>query len=981
MIKLEEDPASSYIRGPATLQIPATIWENERLIGWKWTDVRTVDFLKGIPKYDPFVTAKDYYFDCEEWSRIIAFIVNECTYPEAENTGLPFIPEKWQSAIYANLFCWKHKETDLRRYRECFILVPRKNGKELRIDEKIPTPTGFTCMGDLEVGDTVFDKDGYPTKIVYVSDVRTPAKTYKITFANGTTVEAGADHQWHIYSRVQHPKIHSKAQKVNRRGGVKTVANLVGNDLYESVWTTQEMVDTGTDCWAGKTFAIKMHSGVQCADKRLHVDPYILGAWLGDGHSSGPYITCGDEDVHMWAGRKMVRRHSGWHVVIKELRGTVLADMGVKNNKHIPEEYFTASWNQRMSLLQGLMDTDGTINKRGTEISISQINKQLAYDIYRLCYSLGLKASIKPVSKACQTGVVGTYYLIQFAAGRNEHPVFRLKRKLDRMRPERGRSKSNHIVSIEPCTPSPMKCIQVDSPSGTYLFGEQYLPTHNTSAFGAIISLIMFFVDKEKRAQNFCCAADIEQASNNFRHCQFMIETNPRLVSRLRDRKVYRSTRSFEHIDGSLYKVLSSVADTKHGLSPNFVYIDEVHAHPNRELIDVLITGTGARRQPLIVYTTTADYDRPSVCNTLYEKAKSIATDKQWEPTFLPVLYEAELSDDFRSEAVWRKANPNYGVSINRDYFERLVRNAQNNPVELNRFLRLHLNIRTKTETAWIPSHIWSNGNPDPEEPLLSVVAIKEWMSQHPAWCNIALDQKFNTSPSVDVYIARYQAYWSWFVRQVEFLQDEECYAGFDNASVKDIASLNLWFPRYGVMLHWGWCPAVSIYQRSTEQNLPYSIWWEAGLINSTSPLDTVDEPAILRAMLGDEETQTPGILTHFKGCREVCFDRWGSHYIYTTLKQYGYPARAYPQSFAGMNEPCRRMEALVTDRQLFHGGHPVLDWMVSNVVVVQSRDGQIRPDRSKSTNKIDGIVAGLMSMGSWLYPEVETITEIRGLK
>ena len=79
MIKLEEDPASSYIRGPATLQIPATLWENERLIGWKWIDVRAVDLLKSIPKYDPFVTAKDYYFDCEEWNRIIAFIVRALT--------------------------------------------------------------------------------------------------------------------------------------------------------------------------------------------------------------------------------------------------------------------------------------------------------------------------------------------------------------------------------------------------------------------------------------------------------------------------------------------------------------------------------------------------------------------------------------------------------------------------------------------------------------------------------------------------------------------------------------------------------------------------------------------------------------------------------------------------------------------------------------------------------------------------------------
>lgn len=977
MIKLEEDPASSYIRGPATLQIPATIWENERLIGWKWIDVRTVDFLKGIPKYDPFVTAKDYYFDCEEWNRIIAFIVNECTYPEAENTGLPFIPEKWQSAIYANLFCWKHKETDLRRYRECFILVPRKNGKELCVKTPIPTPDGFTTIGDLKVGDTVFDKDGKQCRVIFTAEPRIPERTYRVTFASGYSVLAGADHQWHLHSRKQHPKYGD-----NKRGPGKRATNAVGRCTYEDVWTTQEMVDTGVDCSYGKTFNVQMHSGIDANEQDVPVDPYILGAWLGDGSTSGPYLTVGEQDLHMWQDYEVTRFTNRCpRVKIPELAGRVLSSLGVKNNKHIPEQYLIASREQRLALLQGLMDTDGTVSRDGKCLNIIQKRKRLAEDIVRLCYSLGLKASMKIKACKAQTGPVRNYYEIQFSAGYNEHEVFRLQRKMDRMLPDRRRSKSNHIVSIEPCDPTLMTCIQVDSPSGTYLFGEQYLPTHNTSAFGAIISLIMFFVDKEKRAQNFCCAADVEQASNNFRHCQYMIENNPRLISRLRDRKVYRSTRSFEHTDGSLYKVLSSVADTKHGLSPNFVYVDEVHAHPNSELIDVLITGTGARRQPLIVYTTTADYDRPSVCNTLYEKAKAIATDKQWEPTFLPVLYEADPADDFRSEAVWRKANPNYDISINREYFERLVRNAQNNPVELNRFLRLHLNIRTKTETAWIPSYIWANGNADPEIPLLSVIAIKEWMSQHPAWCNISLDPKFHTSSSVDIYIARYQLYWSWFIKQFEFLQDEECYAGFDNASVKDIASLNLWFPRYGVMLHWGWCPAASIYQRSVEQNLPYNIWWEAGLINSTSPLDTVDEPAILKAMLGDEDTRTPGVLTHFKGCREVCFDRWGSHFIYTSLKQYGYPARAYPQSFAGMNEPCRRMEALIIDKQFFHGGHPVLDWMVNNVVVVQSRDGQIRPDRSKSTNKIDGIVAGLMSMGSWLYPEVETITEIRGLK
>ncbi len=627
-IQLDVKPWQSYIKGNVQIDIPDPIYENNKLIGWRKLKIQLYDVLTYLPDYDPFQSADDYYFDTEEVIRMLDFIVTECCFPEGYLTGLPFVPERWQVAVYCNLFGWKHKETHLRRYRECFILVPRKNGK--------------------------------------------------------------------------------------------------------------------------------------------------------------------------------------------------------------------------------------------------------------------------------------------------------------------------------------------------------------TAGFGSILSLYMFFCDQEKRSQNFCCAADVEQASVNFHHCRYMIENNPRLLNRLRDKKVYRSTRSFEHTDGATFKVLSSVAETKHGLSPNFAYIDEVHAHDSSELIDVMITGTAARQQPLIVYTTTADYDRPSVCNSLYDKAKAIATGRQWEPSFLPVIYEASLQDNFCSESVWRKANPNYGKSITKDYFERMVRNAQQNPFELNRFLRLHLNIRTKTETAWIPSFVWAKGNPSEEEPLLSLVRIKEWLKEHYRWNNIANDHSFN-SPQTEIKIAKYQAYWSWFIRQCETLRDEECYAGYDNSSVKDLAALSLWFPKYGVILHWSWCPAASIHQRSQEQNIPYNNWWEAGVLNSTSPQDTVDENEIITAMLGDDSC--PGILTYFNGCREVCFDRWGAHHIYTSLKQYGYPARAYPQSYAGMNEPCRKMEALITDQQLHHGGNPLLDWEISNVVLTQNKDGQVRPDKSKSTNKIDGIVSSLMGIGSWLYPETETITDIRGLR
>lgn len=630
MLELETDPAVSFIRGTRNIEVPEPIYQDGKLEGWQWTGVSAVRLLKMLPGYDPFASAKGYYFDTEEWERIAHFVVNNCTYPEGENTGLPFIPELWQSAIYANLFCWKDEITHRRRYKECFIYIPRKNGK--------------------------------------------------------------------------------------------------------------------------------------------------------------------------------------------------------------------------------------------------------------------------------------------------------------------------------------------------------------TTAFGAVISLIMFYCDMEQRAQNFCCAADIEQASVNFRHIQYMIENNNTLLNKLRDRKVSRSYRSFEHKDGATFKVLSSVADTKHGLSPNFVYVDEVHAHGSSELIDVMLTGTAARKQALTLYTTTADYDRPSVCNSLYEKAKAIACGKQFDPAFLPVIFEAPADADFEDEHVWALANPNLDISIPRDYFRRMVHNAKNNPVELNRFLRLHLNIRTKTETAWIPAHVWAGSNPREDEVrLLSVLDIKKWMLEHPYWSNIAFDPKFTASSVVDVYIARHQLYWSWFIDKCTELREEECYAGFDNSRVDDLASVALWFPTRQVLLHWAWCPAASIYRRSTEQNLPYSLWWEAGILNSTSPSETIDEDQIVSALLGSENFS--GILTYFRGCRELCFDRLASYHIHKRLTEYGFPARAYPQSFAGMNEPCRKMESLAIDKQLFHGGNPMLEWEIGNVVTHQSSNGEMRPNKAKSTNKIDGIVASLMAMGSWMYPEVQTITDIRALK
>ena len=504
-----------------------------------------------------------------------------------------------------------------------------------------------------------------------------------------------------------------------------------------------------------------------------------------------------------------------------------------------------------------------------------------------------------------------------------------------------------------------------------------YVPRKNgkTSAFGAIPSLISVYVDPEQRSQNFCCAADVEQATLNFRHAAFMVESNPRLINKLTQGRVRRGQRYMEHNNGRTLKVLSSVAETKHGLSPNYVGVDEVHAHPNSELIDVMATGTAARKNPITWYTTTADYDRPSVCNELYKRAKAVCMQLQSDPHFLPILYEATPEDDWESPKVWRDANPNFGISVNEKYIRKEINRVRNNPKLLNRFLRLHLNIKTSVETSWIYPHVWSATNPTySSKDLLDPEDIRFLMESYPNWFAVTETDVWG-SAAVDIHLKHNAQYFTWFFKKVQDLQSAPCFAAYDNASTKDIAALSLFFPETKDLLSWFWVPAESIEQRSIEDHIPYQNWFNAGIINNT-PQSAIDEDHVLNAMTDGDH----GILFHFEDIRMVAFDNWGSNYLHNKLEDSGLPVRAYPQSFAGMNHPCMKLESLLSQQDLFHGGNPVLAWMINNTMIAQDNNDRVRPDRKSSTDKIDGIVSSLMAIGAWLYDEETTVDHLVGL-
>jgi phage terminase large subunit-like protein len=224
------------------------------------------------------------------------------------------------------------------------------------------------------------------------------------------------------------------------------------------------------------------------------------------------------------------------------------------------------------------------------------------------------------------------------------------------------------------------------------------------SNLSAAIALYMLFADGEKGAEVISAAGDRGQANIVFNIAQEMITNNEHLRSRA---KVLRNV---VHYRSSWYKSISAEAYTKHGLNCHAVIFDELHTQPNRDLWDVLTTSTGARRQPLIMALTTAGHDRASICYEVHEYATAVKDGRIQDPTFLPVLYAADQDDDWTKEETWKKANPGYGTICHKGYFEQAVQNAKANPSMVNSFLRLHLNIWTSAETAWIPDDVWMKG-------------------------------------------------------------------------------------------------------------------------------------------------------------------------------------------------------------------------------------------------------------------------------
>ena len=253
---------------------------------------------------------------------------------------------------------------------------------------------------------------------------------------------------------------------------------------------------------------------------------------------------------------------------------------------------------------------------------------------------------------------------------------------------------------------------------------------------------------------------------------------------------------------------------------------------------------------------------------------------------------------------------------------------------------------------------------------------LRGWLEEFPLWHNVVQDQIWNNDVAVDNAIHYYRRYLTWYFQCIEQLQYEECYGGYDGSSVLDLTAFSLFFPNRRIVLNWNWVPGETIYGRSKRDAIPYDIWYRAGVINNI-PGEVINEESICETLIGSSEGE--GILTYFKDVRCVAVDRWGSNYIQQKLTDNGIWVRRYPQSYAGMNQPIKKLEEMAIAGELRHGLNPALEHQNACMVVSQNSGEERRPNKEKSTDRIDGMVSILDALGGWIYPDDDVITTLQG--
>lgn len=430
----------------------------------------------------------------DKTSQAKIYTIDNCLEPMVE--GLIQGKKKGTSTYISELdMCWKWLK------KEFNIWTGYANeGKALDIETIIPTPNGPTFLRDIQVGNQVFDEQGKICNVTNVTDIMYDRPCYKITFSDNVSLIADENHQW-VVDNCQSRA--SKIRQLNKAELKKRGTNQKNKCLKSQTKTTKELLES---LYIDKkaNYSIDLCKPAQYEKKNLLINPYLLGAWLGDGSKEGGQITSADIEIleeFKKEGFTITKHQNKYSYGILKFK-VILRKLGLLKNKHIPFEYLHSSIEDRLSLLQGLMDTDGFTDELG-RCEYTCTDWHLAEHVQYLISSLGIKIYFTEDVAKLNGKIISPRYRFRF---KTLLPVFRLERKLQKqLNAKKPKNNCRLIKSIEACETVPVKCIEVDSPNHMYLCTEHYIPTHN-SLFLRYLCLIKMLEEDWKFL--FCAPED-----------------------------------------------------------------------------------------------------------------------------------------------------------------------------------------------------------------------------------------------------------------------------------------------------------------------------------------------------------------------------------------------------------------------------------------------------------------------------------------
>ena len=425
-------------------------------------------------------------------------------------------------------------------------------------------------------------------------------------------------------------------------------------------------------------------------------------------------------------------------------------------------------------------------------------------------------------------------------------------------------------------------------------------------------ALFALVADGEAGAEVYTAATKRDQAKIAFNDAKSMAQNSSDLS------KIVEIYQHNLHVMSTLSKLepLSSDQNTLDGLNPHFALVDEYHAHKDDGLYNVLKSGMGSRKQPLLYVITTAGFNKFGPCYAMRKTCTEILEGIKVDDSQFALIYTLDEDDDWDDEKNWIKSNPSIGQSISYEFLRQEVLQAKNNPTQIVNLLTKNFNIWTDASEVWIEDKYWQQGEREIE---------------------------------------------------LESLIGRPCFGGLDLASKRDLNAFTLIFPEEENLISftWYWIPELMMQDRVSRDGVRYDLWADDGHIILTEG-NVTDQRKI--------KIDIMNICEQFD-VQMIAYDRWNSDQLVLQLLEEGIEMKPYGQGFASMSTPSKTFEAKIYEGKFIHNGNPVTRWMLSNVELMRDAAGNIKPDKAKSSEKIDGIVSNIMAIGIYLYALGEGIT------